>query len=62
MISFIPGSESEQTRSSNDSSIMSNFNVLGRWSPHVVPMERAKRVHGHVMGLWQVHGHNVRPR
>lgn len=50
---FPVGYSERQTYFTNSCSIMSNFNIPRRRDPDVCAMERATRVHGHELGLWQ---------
>lgn len=40
--------------------VVSHLDFPGRRHPDVLPVERAARVHGHILGMRQVSGHDVR--
>lgn len=51
------GHKEIKIHTTNLSQSMSHLHILRRWTSNVVPMDRAERIHGHVMGLWQNFGH-----
>ena len=53
------GAETNQNNFTHFGQTLSDFNILGRWNPHVLPVEWTERVHGHFMGMRQVSGHHV---
>jgi hypothetical protein len=50
----VVGDEKHKTCPASSCPLLPGLHILRGWDPHVGPVERAERVHGHIMGLRMV--------